>query len=177
MIMRRVALTILISLFLLACKDAGLMAQTSGPKTLLWEISGNGLPSPSYLFGTIHVIPRDQFEKFRIVDEKLKKSRQMVLEMVIDVPLKVQMEWAKKMLLPEGKTLRDYMPEGKFEELEHYVTDSLGVKEMLFNAYTRFKPFAFYSALIPSVIGEKIEGYEVYFTQNSPEKKYPGPGT
>src|SRR6185295_9427100 len=28
--------------------------------TLLWEITGNGLPRPSYLFGTIHMICSDE---------------------------------------------------------------------------------------------------------------------
>ena len=28
-------------------------------KSLLWEISGNGLTKPSYLYGTIHMICKD----------------------------------------------------------------------------------------------------------------------
>ncbi len=145
-------------------------SQLSGPKTVFWEISGNGLEKPSYLFGTIHLMPKNEFETFRIVDEKLKKSQQMVLEMIIDVPLKQQIEWAKQMMLPEGHTLRDYMPEEDYNRLKQFVLDSLGVKEMMFNAYIKFKPFAFYSALIPSVVGKRIVGYEIYFSKIARKK-------
>ncbi|MBC8172521.1 MAG: TraB/GumN family protein, partial [Chitinophagales bacterium] len=29
--------------------------------SLLWEISGNGLTKPSYLFGTVHLIDKKDF--------------------------------------------------------------------------------------------------------------------
>jgi uncharacterized protein len=51
--------------------DSGtLSAQQSGPKTVFWEISGNGVQSPSYLFGTIHIIPKDDF----IVHKEVEKN-------------------------------------------------------------------------------------------------------
>ncbi len=154
----------------------GVHSQDSGPKTVFWKISGNGLKEASYLFGTIHLMPKDEFETYKIVDEKLKKSGQMVLEMIVDVPLKQQIEWAKQMLLPKGTTLRDFMPEDDFGNLKSYVIDSLGVKEMSFNTYIKFKPFAFYSALIPSIIGKKIEGYEIYFSHIAKKKDIPVKG-
>ena len=36
-------------------------APTTDENKLLWEITGNGLAAPSYLFGTIHMIPSDDF--------------------------------------------------------------------------------------------------------------------
>lgn len=44
---------ILIFLLMTAC--FGLKAQSPAPHKLLWEISGNELQTPSYLFGTMHV--------------------------------------------------------------------------------------------------------------------------
>ncbi|HRG87824.1 MAG TPA: TraB/GumN family protein [Chitinophagales bacterium] len=38
-----------------------LAAQTQAPNSLLWEISGNGLKKPSYLFGTMHVSQKVAF--------------------------------------------------------------------------------------------------------------------
>ena len=148
-------------------------SQTSGPKTVFWKIYGNGLEKPSYLFGTIHIMPKEDFESFRVVDKKLKESEQMVLEMAIDVPLKQQIEWAKQMILPKGETLDAFMTKTAFDSLRHYVIDSLGVKESRFNTYLRFKPFAFYSALIPAVIGKKIEGYEMHFSKIAKKKDIP----
>lgn len=36
-------------------------APTTDENKLLWEITGNGLATPSYLFGTIHMIPSNDF--------------------------------------------------------------------------------------------------------------------
>lgn len=148
-------------------------SQTSGPRTLFWEISGNGLEQPSYLFGTIHIMPKSQFTAYEAADEKLKESEQLVLEMNIDVPLKTQMEWAKKMMLPEGKTIPDFMDEEEYARVESYALDSLEIKKFLFNTYIKMKPFAFYSALIPHVIGKKIEGYDMYFSNIAQKEEIP----
>ena len=37
--------------------STALGAQTDSSQTLLWKISGNGI-QPSYLFGTIHLLPQ-----------------------------------------------------------------------------------------------------------------------
>jgi len=148
-------------------------AQSNEEKSVFWEISGNGLEQSSYLFGTMHLLPRNQFVEYELVKEKLINSSQLILEMVIDVPVKQQIEWAKLMMLPEGETLQKYMTEKEYENIRTYVLDSLKVKEMMFNAYIKFKPFAFYSALLPSIIGEKIEGYELYFSKLASKKKIP----
>lgn len=148
-------------------------AQSTGPKTVFWEISGNGLEQPSYIFGTIHIMPKDEFEAFESADSTLKTVSTLVLEMEIDVPLKTRIEWAKKLILPEGERLSDYMDDKKFEKLRSYALDSLEIKEMSFNNYLRLKPFAFYSALIPHVIGKKIEGYELHFSKIAKKKKIP----
>lgn len=161
------------AIFFLLLTFPQVFSQTSGPKTVFWKIYGNGLEKPSYLFGTIHIMPKEDFESFRVVDKKLKESEQMVLEMAIDVPLKQQIEWAKQMILPKGQTLDKFMTTTGFDSLRHYVLDSLGVKESRFNTYLRFKPFAFYSALIPAVIGKKIEGYELYFSKIAKKKNIP----
>jgi uncharacterized protein YbaP (TraB family) len=132
-------------------------AQKSGENTVFWEISGNGLAESSYLYGTIHIMPKEEFFSFETVDDKLKASEQLVLEMEIDVPLKQQIEWAKKMMLPPNTSLKDFVDSMKYNELKAFVIDSLEIKEMMFNTYLKFKPLAFYSALIPGIIGEKMK--------------------
>lgn len=55
--------------------------QAKETNSLLWEISGNGLEEPSYLFGTIHIIcPSDYFwtDSF---EEAFQKTKQLYLEM------------------------------------------------------------------------------------------------
>ena len=58
--------------------------------SILWKISGNGLESPSYLFGTIHVMCPDQQKLSPKVEEALNESQQLVLELVMDEPTLMQ---------------------------------------------------------------------------------------
>ncbi len=167
------AYSLLLILSILLSGVPHIKAQTSGPKTVFWGISGNGLAQQSYLFGTIHIIPKSQFKAYDIADKKLRESEQMILEMEIDVPLKTQMEWARKLMLPEGKTIQDYMDKEKYDVLHSYALDSLNIKKILYNTYIKMKPFAFYSALIPHVIGKKIEGYDMYYSEIAKKEEIP----
>lgn len=162
-------LIILVSLFNIQYGNS----QTEGPTTVFWEISGNGLEQSSYLFGTIHVMPKSEFKAFKIADNILKDCEQIVFEMAIDVPLKQKIEWAKNLVLPEGQSIKDFMSVEDFDRLSSYSLDSLEIKEFMFNNYLRLKPFAFYSALIPHVIGKRIEGYEMHFGKIAKKKKIP----
>ena len=65
------------------------IAQTKSPKlenSLLWEVSGNGLLKPSYLYGTIHMICSGDY----FVSDKTKKafdaSEKLVLEVNFNDP-------------------------------------------------------------------------------------------
>ena len=61
----------LLVIFLSACKTkaqqnvpaskATTAAQVEDKSSLLWEISGKNLKKPSYLYGTIHLIPKNDF--------------------------------------------------------------------------------------------------------------------
>jgi len=59
--MYRTFLSFYLMIFIVAChgQPAGFQTATDG-KSLLWEISGNGLRQPSYFLGTMHIIcPQD----------------------------------------------------------------------------------------------------------------------
>ena len=160
----------ILSFFLLSSL---VLAQTSGEKSLLWEISGNGLERSSWLFGTMHIIPKKEFKPYKVADNKLMNSKQLVLEVDINIPFSAKIQLAKTLMLPEGAKLSDYMSAEEFENFKSFVLDSLGVKEIKFKAYMRMKPFAVYSALIPEIIGKKIEGYELHFNKIAKKKKIP----
>lgn len=162
-------LLIIILLFI----SGSVFSQNQSPNTVFWEISGNGLEQSSYIFGTIHIMPKSEFESFKIADDILINCEQIVFEMSIDVPLKQKIEWAKEFLLPAGQTIKDLMSEEDYLRMYSYSIDSLKIKESRFNTYIKFKPLGFYSALIPHVIGKKIEGYDMYFAKIAKKKKIP----
>ncbi|MEM8888950.1 MAG: TraB/GumN family protein, partial [Bacteroidota bacterium] len=47
---------------------------------LLWEISGNGLENSSFLYGTIHIISKDDFVMTDMTKDKIAGSEQVVME-------------------------------------------------------------------------------------------------
>src|SRR6266496_2747617 len=63
--MRNIIVLILFQFFI-----AGSYAQEHYSNTLLWEISGNNLAKPSYLFGTFHI---NHEEAFNLNDSVLAK--------------------------------------------------------------------------------------------------------
>ena len=75
------AITAIVIIFSLATK-----AQTKSPKlenSLLWEISGNGLSKPSYLYGTIHMICSADY----FLSEKAKKAFDSSSKLVLEIDL------------------------------------------------------------------------------------------
>ncbi len=52
--------------------------------SLLWEISGNGLKKPSYLFGTYHFAGKDFIDTMKVLKSKLSMADAIVGEIIID---------------------------------------------------------------------------------------------
>lgn len=50
-------------------------------RSLLWKIEGNGLKKPSYLFGTIHLIDKEQFFFPKKLENIVSKSDILAMEM------------------------------------------------------------------------------------------------
>jgi uncharacterized protein YbaP (TraB family) len=64
--------------------SASIQAQDKSPKlenSLLWEVSGNGLAKPSYLYGTIHMICSADY----FLTEKTKKAFEASNKLVLEI--------------------------------------------------------------------------------------------
>ena len=77
-------------------------SQDSLRTSLLWEISGNGLTSSSYLFGTIHTRCGEDYKMPKVAIEKLKLCNSLFEEVDINDPLYYNkyienMHWDKKL--------------------------------------------------------------------------------
>ncbi len=135
-------------------------AQTNATeKSLLWEISGNGLENPSYIFGTIHLIPEDDYFFTDLMKAKFSDCKTLVLEVDINMSLKEQIALAKKILLPNGKTIEDYMSVEQYKKYSDYILDSLKIKKSKYKQMNKIKPI-FGSSIILSELLGKIKSYE-----------------
>jgi len=106
-------------------------------KTVLWEVSGNGLKSPSYLFGTIHMICPDDLKLSPKVNTALEHSEQLVLELDMDDP-NFMTETQKLSVNPEMKNLSSSLSGEDLNSLnvfykKHYGADmsQLGIMKPL----------------------------------------------
>ena len=57
-----------------------------GQNSLLWKIEGNDLKQPSYLFGTVHMICKDNFEMKEKLISAIDKTEQAYLEIDMGNP-------------------------------------------------------------------------------------------
>lgn len=85
--------------------------------SLLWEISGNGLKKPSYLFGTHHLIGAKFADTMKVLQEKLKSADAVVGEIVMDSTIQKKMA---PFLMMKNNTLDSLLTKAEFKEVEDY---------------------------------------------------------
>jgi uncharacterized protein YbaP (TraB family) len=81
------ALLLLLPCILLCCTantQTKNRSASSSQKSLLWEVSGNGLISSSYLFGTYHFEGKSFADSLKGIGEKFKTCKAVAEEVVID---------------------------------------------------------------------------------------------
>lgn len=116
-------------------------------KSLAWKISGKGLKKPSYLYGTIHMIPKDAFELPGAVREALDQVRRVTFE--IDMKemtnFRSQISLITKSFMAGGKTLKDLLSAEDYK----LVKDKMAEKGLPGGMFERMKPM-FLSTLFSS---------------------------
>ena len=139
---------------------------------LLWKISGQNLSKESYLYGTIHLVPKEKFIVKKSIDKAFNLSEILALEIDLNMSLKDKINAAREMILPNNKKLSDYMSVEEFVKLKSYCRDTLHISKGKFNRYLRLKPFFFSAVLVQESIG-KSKGYDTYFQKMANKKKMP----
>jgi len=143
-------------------------AVENNDNSVFWEISGNGLEKPSYLLGTIHLIPKADFVFTDKMKESFNSCKTLVLEADINMSLKQQIDIVKKMMLPKDKPLNKYMSDAQFAEYKSYLLDTVKLKKSMFKKVLKLKPM-FSSALILGKLLEKPTAYEQELSKKAKE--------
>ena len=138
---------------------SGFLSMAQDNSALLWEVSGNGLQKKSYVFGTIHMIPKKDYFFTDLMKEKFRSCEMLVTEIDMNIPILKQLEIAKMMYLPNGSTLADYMTAEEYVRFRSYLVDSVGIRKSRFEKYVRLKPF-FIGSLVSKELSGKIKAYE-----------------
>ena len=144
------------------------IAQRDKTNTLLWEISGNGLQQPSYLFGTIHMICKEDFLISEIVKQKFNSSKQVYLELDMDDP-QLQVTLMQQIQLPDKETLKNKLGESNFNKLDSFLQKEMNMNLVMFD---KFKPMMVMSILAQRLLPcAGMESYDMNFVKMASEQK------
>lgn len=117
-------------------------------KSLLWKISGNDIRKPSYLFGTIHLLCKEDYIWTPAMNGALKKADEVCFEMDMDDP-GVLLAVASGMIDMSGKTLKERISPADYQIIEQFVEDSLRMNMSMFQ---QMKPVALQSLFATKTI-------------------------
>lgn len=116
--------------------------------SVFWEISGNGLSSPSYLFGTHHLYPADSIKKNDFIKEKIKACQIVVGELAMDNLLALTMATMKYSMMKDT-TLQDLLGEKNYQRVDEYMKKNLGMGVAMFN---RMRPMV----IVQTISAQKV---------------------
>lgn len=116
--------------------------------SLLWKVTHKGTAKPTYIFGTIHALPQSSHFFPHAVDNALRSSDKLVLE--IDMDNAEELSTLPSLMVLQGKTIKDLMTQEQLQKVSQYLIDSLGIP---FEQVAALKPFVFTSLLLPKIVG------------------------
>lgn len=113
-------------------------------KALLWEISGNELANPSYLYGTIHMIGKKDFFLSEVTKSSLEKTQKVTFEINMEDMSDVSklMPLMMQAFMSDNQTLKGLLSEEDYTLVKNHF-EKIGLPIMFLD---RIKPM-FLSAL------------------------------
>ena len=105
--------------------------------SLLWEISGNGLKQQSYLFGTIHIIGKEDYFWTDVMNDKFNSTKTLVLEIDLENSMMAMLSMMGNVRMKDGTSLQDLLTEEEYKLVEDYFNDEMGMPIAIFD---RIKP-------------------------------------
>jgi uncharacterized protein YbaP (TraB family) len=125
--------------------------------TLLWQISGNGLQKPSYLFGTFHLMCKDDIHFSNPLKQAMLSVDTVYMELKMDDPSAIA-SVMEEMKMKGGQTLKDFYTDSQYQRIENFFNDSL---HLPINAFQYYKPYFLVAAIYPLLLPCKnVSGVE-----------------
>lgn len=141
MSLKKFSLLLSCSLMLLTAKA---QQQPLEKSSLLWEISGNGLQSPSWLYGTIHAICPEDLQFSSATLDAMKQAKSLFLEVNIDDKSEIGRLQAA-MMMPPPYSFKALFSDDDYAKLAGWFQDSLHMELSMFD---QLKPLVVYSVIV-----------------------------
>jgi uncharacterized protein YbaP (TraB family) len=134
------------------------VAEAQKKGSLLWKVEGPGMVAPSFIFGTIHLIPAADFHFSRAADSVFGLAGKVVFEMDVSDPA-LQLKVLKHMQLDSGKTLRTLFSENDYRKIQRKA-EKLGLNLELFQ---NFLPVMVQqNFILKTALGSDTRSYELF---------------
>ncbi|MBX2916746.1 MAG: TraB/GumN family protein [Cyclobacteriaceae bacterium] len=136
---------------------SGLVAQES---SILWEISGDGITKPSYLFGTLKFTGEKEFYFPQEAKDKIKGADLFVIEDQVDHH--AQHELNKALHFPKGESLATHTTPEQYNQVVGLFEQEFGISKATFQTkYAHLKPLAISVAMTRLALGEGVKFYDI----------------
>jgi uncharacterized protein YbaP (TraB family) len=151
--MKKPALYILIFLLAPICL---LYSQSKNSNALLWKISGKGVKSPSYLFGTFHLLCSEDIHIPDTLHYIIKHSKKIFFEIKMDDP-----EMTKKIMssisMKNGHQLKEFYSSSDYDSICNIFRNKTNIPLSFISGY---KPYLLVPLLYPSMFSCNLVSLE-----------------
>ena len=155
-------------LFLQVCKSQSpSLPSSKDDNTLLWEITGKGI-KPSYLFGTFHMMCKDDIHTSKNLMEAIRNTDEVYFELDLD-DMSGMLGALLFMKMKNDTTLKDLYTDEQYKKVESYFRDSLNMPIGMMN---NLKPLFLQALLYPKLMPCKtVSGMEEALMKIAKENK------
>jgi len=127
---------------------------------ILWEVSGNGLKSPSYVFGALKFTGEKEFYLPEQVTSCIKKSELFTIEDQVDHH--AQHELNKDLHFPKGQSLATQLTADDYKLVQEFFQKEFGINKSTFESkYAVIKPLPLSILMTRLSLGEKVKFYDM----------------
>jgi uncharacterized protein len=142
--------------------------------SILWEITGNGITKPSYLFGSLKFIGEKEFYLPKEATEKIKQSAIFAIEDEVDHH--AQHELNKVLHFPKGESLSTHLSTEDYNKVVNFFESEFKISKKQFEAkYAKLIPLAISISMTRLSLGEKVKFYDIEllkFAKSNKVKSY-----
>ncbi|MCX6294200.1 MAG: TraB/GumN family protein [Sphingobacteriales bacterium] len=143
-----------LGLFISGFSQSNKVSYQKNDNTLLWEVSANGLATPSYLFGTFHLMCKDDIIFSKNFSNALSNANTLVME--IDLSDAKNTFGAIEFLkMKNDTTLKMILSQNEYNRLSMFFKDSL---KMSLTFFENMKPVFLQALFYPKMMSCKQSG-------------------
>jgi len=116
--------------------------------TLLWQVSGKDLKKPSFLFGTFHLLCKDDIHFSTQLKAAIQYADNIYMELDLDDP-STMMSGLLYINMKNNKKLKDLYTAEEYAKIDSYFNDSLQMPMIMFQ---KAKPYFLVALLYPKMM-------------------------